>query len=373
MSKILYSAIDRRGNSTNGYIDAASNEAALEQLTAAGYSGIRLHDDASASFPRDWLEHANASDLEAAADLEIRARQSLGFADFIFGVFLANKWPTLAGLGFAAWGAMQASTLWIAVGAVCGLTMPLLSAWRYHAVKRFDEMLIAFAEGDWTKTRKLIASLRAHDPGDAWQFELEIRDAIANAENTPLQTTIAGLKDWIERLEGISPGLYALRVASVYAHYGEQDSVLELMREAHRKSPASPVMTLDLAQAEIRFGDAGRAERLVESLDRQTMPTNALPFLDWVQALIRQRNRETDAGGYYRRAMSGLLDLGAGATYLQSLAICVGDYALYCLDRGSMTAQVERMLATVWPVIRAHGEKSMVEKLLRARPELSVQ
>lgn len=371
MSKILYSAVDRRGRSTNGYIDAATNEAALKQLTDAGYSSIQFHDDASASFPRDWLSHANDKDLEASASFEIRARQTSGFGDFMLGVFQANRWSTLAGLGLAVWGSMQASILWITIGAVCGLTMPLVSAWNYRAVKRFDDMLIAFAEGDWKKTRKLIASLRAHDPGDAWQFELEIRDAIANAENTPLETTIAGLKGWIEKLEGISPGLYALRVASVYAHYGRHDCVLELMREAYRKSPRSPVMTLDLALAEIRFGEAGRAEQLVESMGTETMPTNAAPFLDWVLALIRQGRGEADAGGYFRRAIAGMIDLGAGATYLQSLAMCVADYAVYCLDSGSMSEQVDEMLVTVWPVIRAHGEESMVEKLSRARPALS--
>ena len=250
------------------------------------------------------------------------------------------------------------------------MTVPLVSAWSYRAVSRFDDMLIAFAEGDWCRTRKLIASLRAHDPGDAWQFELEIRDAIANAENTPLESTIAGLEGWIEKLEGISPGLYALRVASVYAHYGRHDCVLELMREAYRKSPRSPVMTLDLAQAEIRFGDAARAEQLVASLDTGTMPTNAAPFLDWVQALIRKGRGDADAGDDFRRAIAGMIDLGAGASYLQSLAVCVADYALYCMENGSMSDKVDEMLVTVWPAIRAHGEKTVVEKLSRARPEL---
>ena len=369
MKKILYSAVDNNGKSKNGFIEAESNAEALEILSSDGYSEIKFHDDGLLSLPRDDLESLSNAELETMANLEVRGRRNLGFGSFMLGVIVVNKFVILVGVGLVIWGILENSIYLTAFGTIAVLAMPVVSAWNYRVVSKYNSLLIAFAEGRWIEARKLIRSLRKHMKAPQMEFDLDIREACANSENVSLDATIIILEKWHSKLEETSPGYYESRVAFVYHHFGHYDRCVDLMRNAYFNSSLSPTLVTDLALVEARLGNLNKAKALVETINSETLPVIGFPFLEWIQGLIQKEDASTEANNHFLLAISGLLSLEGGPAIWPSLAVCIGDYAIFSSEKDSK-AQAEKLLSTVWDVLKAHGEKPLLEKLTRLYPSV---
>jgi hypothetical protein len=369
MKKITYSALDTNGQEKSGFVDAENNRQALEKLQAIGFSAIRFYDDGALSLPRDDLDGLTPAEIERTARLEMNNRRKPGYPGFILGVLRENLLLTLAGAGLLIWGIADRNPYLLITGAAAGLLMPILSTWNYRVVNDYNRLLAAFAEGRWDDTLTLVGRLRKHSVNTEMKFDLDLREAYARLKNHSFAETIENLEIWRARLEQDAPGMYESRVAAFYHFAGRYDESISLMRQANRKSSMSPTISLDLALFEARLGDSQKAKLLLEKVDPETLPVTGHAFVDWIRGLICHEEADNRASEYLLVAIAGLLKLGGGPAIWPSLALCVGDYALETTDKSSRP-RAQKLLETVWPVLRVHGEKSLRETLSQRYPEV---
>jgi hypothetical protein len=365
VAHLLYSAKDREGKPVQGFVDAASVAAGREQLRARGLADVVMHQDTTVATDPKALEGLGPKELRELARISIAAMQQPGLGPVLKQTARVNIWWLLLDVGFIVWGVLSASPWLIAGGAVLAVLPFALAAWQYRHGDRYNALLKAFAVGDWKQVERLVALLRpASRNVDQLPFDLDMRLAAIAARKGRLPEALASLEPWREKL-ALQPGLFEQRVAAI--HYAGEDRAgyVRLMAEAHAMAPQEPSRTVDLALAEARFGDAGRAAELLAAVDVSLLPPYAGGFIAWIDGLAKLRLQQP--GGLERLAegVASFLRLAPGQPAVwSSLAFCTCDHAK-ALSMAGRKDEARRELAEVWPILRAHGDRALL-RLLKA-------
>ena len=370
MKKILYTATDANGKEVSSFIDTNSNKEAIDLLSEKGFSNIRFQDDAVTAVSRTDLDNLSDSELKRIAKFETSIRTRPSFLTFILEVFRVNKLLVVGGLCLFLWGIFDSRKYLAIIGLVLSSSMPLLSIWNYRVVSSYDKLLRAYARGQIEVVSRQTELLRKHMKQPEMAFDLETRIAAVNARQGDIDEEIERLEEWRIPIDELSPGMNDSRISSVYHLGGEYQKYVDSMREAFFKSSQSPTLILDLALAESRLGEIEKAEMLLKQVKPEELPIHGMPFIDWVEGVIAYRKGNAGSEEKLSSAVTGLLEFSENPAVWPSLAVCIGDYARSITAEPSID-KAKILLYSVWEILRFHGEKDLINQLLRKYPSLN--
>tara|TARA_B100000745_G_scaffold66256_2_gene39044 strand:- start:6593 stop:7699 length:1107 start_codon:yes stop_codon:yes gene_type:complete len=366
VKKILYSAKDIDGKSLQGFIDAVSNKDALSRLHDKGMTEVVFYDDEVTALQRDDLNGLSNSELEDIAKFELSLREHPGFGHFMLEVFRMSRVFVIVGGSLMIWGMASGRGWMIALGAAIAMTIPCLSIWNYRHTRHYDQLLRAFARGDWDAVSQQASRLSPVMPSPDMKFDLVVKHATGLAAQGELESAVAEMTAWQHELEAPSPGIYEARLANVYFAAGDSERFLALLREAYEKSSHSPTMVLDLALAEARLGDVGKALVVFKQLSLDELPVYGKPFIDWTKGMIAFREHRSNAAELLLKAVMGFMEYANNPAIWPSWAVCVADYTML----SPASEKNKALLQPLWPYIRVHAEASTVNNLQEKYPSL---
>lgn len=359
---MLYSAKSADGKPQSGYVDAADANAAGERLAQKGFTDVVLHQLAPNVEDAQLLDAMDPHTLEQLARLQIDMMKQPTLLTMLAGTARSWKWWHLVCIAMLALGlATGRAWLWITSAVLFALPF-VYTAWSYRHSGRYTSLLRAFALGQWKEFESLVEKLgpmRARS--QQLDFDLDVRRACLLAKRGGLDEAVRKLEHWRAKLAD-QPGLFEMRVASVYPYGGDREGFVSHMGLAHAAAPSDPAKAMDYALANARWGDVVKAEALLRSVDTNLLPPFAAPFVSWVDGLIALRRQRPEALDTLARATEGFLGWSSNPAAWVSLAHCACDYAL-ALSFAGHKAEAEATLSRVLPILRHHVDKPLMQLL----------
>ncbi|HEY2928935.1 hypothetical protein [Piscinibacter sp.] len=362
MAKLLYSARTADGQSTSGFVQAASARDARDQLVRAGLTDVVLHQEPAIGMEESQLAGLSPAATRQLAQFRLRLMRNPGLATVLQEVARrCTLWLVVDGV-MLAWGLW--SDRWLLVGAaVALLAFPFLATvWGFRHADRYQQLLKAYSLGRWAQVEALIDKLgSARKRSLQLDFDLDVRRACIRARQGQLAEALGGLESWRSRLAE-QRGLYEGRVAAVCASAEDRPGFLRLMGEAHAASGGEPARALDCALAQARFGDVQQAEDMLASVDTALLPPHAKGFVLWTRGVLALRKGESESEPLLAQATAEFLARGDQPAVWTSLAFCACDHAI-ALHRLGRRDQARLTLNSVLPILRAHADKPLMEML----------
>jgi hypothetical protein len=136
------------------------------------------------------------------------------------------------------------------------------------------------------------------------------------------------------------------------------------MEEAAELGKQDPSRQVDVALANAKFGDARKAEDILDALDTRLLTPLALKFVALVNGVLCLRAGQPDkAASELKAATEGFLEaaLKFHAAWV-GLAISSGYYAV-ALARCGKRSEAQQAVAPVLPILLVHGEKPLLDML----------
>jgi len=301
----------------------------------------------------------DATALAELAQFQMRLRSAPGLKTVLTEVARRSiVWLAVDGL-------LLAYGLWSGRALVVGVALALLlypfarAAWLHRHADRYQDLVKAFALGDWPRVAALASKLRATGaevPNLA--FDLDVRLASIRARKGDLPGALRDLAPWREKLAA-SRGLFEARLASVHSAAGDRAGFVRLMGQGYEASGREPARSLDYALAHARYGDAAQAEALLAALDAALLPPQANGFLLWTRGLVALRRGGSDALDLLGQATAEFLQRAANPAVWTALAFCACDHAI-ALAQAGRKEEARRQLGQVWPIVSAHADKPLL-------------
>jgi len=363
MANVLYSGKDRRGKKVSGLIEAANNTEALRTLDAMGVTEVLLHTDVSTSPGIEVPAGEDERERRVRARRQIAIRRSPGFATFLANLarsmpvsFFIALVPLLLGLF------LHDSQL-LVIALVAEVAIVGAAYWSYRRLGSFVGFTKAYARGQWDTALRVAGKLRASSSPPVLLSHLSIMEACIAARRGSTADGLAVLERDQALLETMTPEVYASRTASVYLAGGDYAEAVSRHREASLTAPDSQVCRLDWAMAEACYGDADRAEQILDGVDEQATPRSAQPYLAFVRGVVAWRRHEPNAVNQLETAVSGARRTAQPASWTL-LAICTAYYALALYDAGERD-RGQRELRRVWDILKHHAHRPLLDALRR--------
>lgn len=364
---MLYSAKSPGGKPLSGYVEAADATEASERLAQKGLAEVVLHQIAPNADEAELLDAMDPHTLDQLAKLQIDMMKQPTLLTMLAGTARSWKWWNLVCIAMAAAG-IATGKAWLWIAAVVLLALPFaVTAWTYRHSGRYTRLLRAFALGQWKEFESLVEKLKPmRERSQQLDFDLDVRRACLRAKRGKLDEALHGLQHWQAKLAG-QPGLFEMRVASVYHYGGDRQGMVTQMGLAHAAAPSDPAKAIDCALAHARWGDVVKAEALLRAVDTNLLPPFAAPFVSWIDGLVALRRDRPEALDILARAMEGFLGWSGNPAAWVSLAHCAGDYAL-ALSFAGHKAEAEATLSRVLPILRHHVDKPLMQLLQKEIP-----
>ena len=360
--KILFSSVDGDGKPSSGFVEADSNSEALVKLRGMGHAEVQFFGDATMTPAGD--QELLAPFDERSARFQIRMRHRPDFAAVLMQSLHNNKLNLLVGIGLLLYGGYFGNPIVTFSGIGILLLVPLVTAWKHRATRRYDRLLANFALGKWAEVIADVDWLRRHEVGSEMAFDLDLREAVARFRLDGDSDAADALEAWREPFDAEMPGYFESRMASLQHGLGHPDNYLALMREAFFKSSMSPLIIADLALAEARLGDVDKARTLLKNMPVETLPVEGAAFLLWTSGLIAYRSGSSGAREF-AAALECFAGFGESPALWPAIAVCVGDWASHAADPEWMAHGIEEKLRAVWPVLEAQTEAETSARLSR--------
>lgn len=362
MPNILYSGRDAQGREVTGFVDADDNAGALKMLNAQSIADVLFHTEGSSGVEVPLPKNLSPEALRKHARHQIAIRRKPGFATFFNNVFGTNKSIFAIGLVLLVWGWLYRNIPMVVFSLAVEVAAVGYLYWCYRRVDRWHAFQKAYAHGQWDRALELAATMRTKETTKPLLAELVIREACIAARRGSVADGLALIERSRDALKDISPALYESRLSAVYAAGGDNKGVLARMRKAAELAPNSQIHRLDLASAEARLGDLGRAERTLAGVVENELPEFAKPYLEFVKGLIGRRRGNPDALGHLQAAYAAQVQRKAQPAIWLILAECTAHYALALYD-ARQREQAERLLKSVWDMVKVHGEPGLRSEL----------
>jgi tetratricopeptide (TPR) repeat protein len=359
MPKLLYSATGADGKPTEGIVDAATVQDARQRLEGQGLSGVVMY--SAPGYAIDEAEVAGLGDAElrqlAKLRLTVMARPGLVPA-LLELARVQLPWLAVAA-AVAVYGAYSDSPSWVWIGIAAGVLPFAVLLWNWRHVGRHNQMLKAFAVGQWAEVRrlcKLLMTRRANTP--VMNFEFVLRQAYCDVRERTLDKALARVQPWSERLAD-QPGLFEMRISVLYHAAGDWPNFIRMHEESLVPLPGDPSRTLDLALAHARHGDVDRAAELLAGLDKSLLPPWGAGFVHWAEGLVQLRRQQPQALATLGLAVTEFLKLAAQPMVWTALGFATQDHAL-ALKAAGRADEARQALAQVWPIVKAHAQPALL-------------
>lgn len=362
MPKLLYSATGADGKPTEGIVEAGSVQALRRQLEAQAMTEVVIYNAPGFAIDESELKGLGPKELRQLARLRLMVMRKPGFMPALLAMVQAS-WVWLAlGAALAAAGALGGSpaALWLGLGA-CLLPFALF-LWGWRHVGRHNDLLKAFALGEWAEVRRLAKQLsRRRANTVAMNLEFALHQAYADVRERSLAQGLARMEPWRARVAD-QPGLYEMRVAMLYHAAGDWPTFVRLHDEALQFAPGDPTRTVDLALAHARHGDAERAAALLSSVDRSLLPPWGAGFVHWIEGLLQLRRQHATAAATLGLAVGAFLKLADRPLLWTALAFATVDHAL-ALHAAGRGDEARHAVSQVWPIVKAHAQPALLRLL----------
>jgi hypothetical protein len=363
MAKLLYSARTADGKASQGFVEADSARQARDKLAASGLRDIVLHQEVGIASQGGALAAGlDPVALAQLAQFQLRLRAAPGLKTVMAEIARRGA-PWICGdLLLLAYGLWTGRMLPIVV-ALTLLAFPFVrAAWMHRHADRYQELLKAFALGQWERVTELATMLRsAAVKSQQLAFDLDVRLAAIRARRGDLAGAARELEPWRAKLAA-SLGLFEARLASVHSAAGDREGFVRLMGQSYEASRHEPARTLDYALAHARYGDTAQAESLLAQLDASLLPPQGKGFLLWTRGLVALRHGGGDAPDLLGQATAEFLQRSAMPAAWTALAYCTCDHAI-ALSQAGRKEDAKRQMAHVWPIVAANADKPLMRLL----------
>lgn len=361
MSRILYRAKSARGADVADYVEAASAVEARDKLAAAGMTDIVLLQSPDIAA----LSNAPLPGLTQKQQARLRAdlMEKPGLATALRGMIRINRVGLFVVFVLLVLGVWRQNLPLLAIAATLLLLPFGIFFWKRRHLDRYQRLMKAYARGQWDEVRKLAPLLRSATTSKLLSFDLDVRLACIEAREGRLASAVQGMQHWKNALAN-APGIYEARLASVHNAARDYAGYLDLMEQAAELGKQDPSRLIDVALAHVKFGNAARAQAILDGLDVTLLPPLAPKFIVFAYGLLRLRAGEPDdALPHLRTATEGFLEssLQSPAAWT-ALAICSGYHAV-TLARSGRPDAARQMIADVLPIINVHGEQPLLDML----------
>ena len=331
MTPYVVTATDPAGRRDTFAREAASLEHLRMQLEGQGYTDIEFVDDEMSARLR--MQRPDDARPLTQADYKLEAKWRHGTTPGQLWLLALRKslLPLLLMGGAATYGVASGSPWWT-IGAIA-----LLGYWLWlirnglARAERYNDMLRAYARGDWDRSRQLIAAMKNDATlagNEQLQTDLAFRSAALRglagdvagglADVAPLRTTPHGSK-----------GMFESRVASIHYLAGDMDGFLRSMEQALEASGRGQLQQLDLAFATARVGEPAKARELLVAVERRNLSALHQPIATATDGLIAQREGDdARAAELLTDGVNGLSAFGANPAVWPILGILLGHQAL---------------------------------------------
>jgi uncharacterized protein GlcG (DUF336 family) len=240
-----------------------------------------------------------------------------------------------------------------------------MSAWKFRHSRDYNAFLRAHALGDLDAMERLAIRLRGiSQTTPQIAMDLAFRLAAMRAKKEGLQKAIASVDAWQPKSAAEAP-LFECRLASLYAAVGDRQGFVDAMQRSYDVSSQDPSRAMDLALAQVRFGDASQAQTLLDSIDLTLLPSFGTGFVLWTQGLCQARQGLPSATQTLGRAVAAFLALSQQPAVWTALAFCTADHCI-ALALDGQREQARKELSNVWPIVKAHADAAFKEQLRAA-------
>lgn len=362
MPKLLYSATGADGKPTEGIAEASSVQALRHQLESQAMTEVVVYNAPGFAIDDAELKGLGPKQLQQLAQLRLLVMRKPGLGTALLAM-LRVSWPWLvASAAMLAWGLAGGGAAWSWAGVVSGLLPFALFLWNWRHVGHHNDMLKAFALGDWAQVRRL-AKLLSRRRGNtvAMNFEFALRQAYADVRERSLEQGLARMETWRARVAD-QPGLFEMRIAMLHHAAGDWASFVRLHEESLQHLPGDPTRTVDLALAHARHGSAERAAELLAGVERSLLPPWGGGFVLWVEGLVQLRRHEATAAGTLGKSVAAFLKLANQPLVWTAMAFATVDHAL-ALHASGRSDEARHAVSQVWPIVQAHAHPALLRML----------
>ncbi len=373
MGKVLYSAIDKYGNTKSGFINASSNKEAMQQLKQIGLKKIKFYSDALFSTSRDDLDNFKEKELEEIAKQEIKNQQGSTFKEYAFATLKSSVLPIIAGIGILYYGYSIQSPILMAFGVIFATAVVFFKLWNYSVIKAHDTLIRALTLGAWEDIPQMSENLRTMAkqrkkifPGNVNQdliVQADTIEASYYAHKKDLQKAIELLEVHREYLDKNQPSLYENKIAQLYYQARMFDKYLLKLKQCNIIAN-NDITRADLALAQARFGSVDEAQSLIDEIDESLIPAFASFQLHYIKGLIAYRKeRLEDAENALFQAYLQLLKYKNNPLMLEPMAIVTGTLAIVLYD--NKKSQETKMIFDneLIHILKVHGDKYLLDGL----------
>lgn len=359
MPKLLYSAKGADGQPTEGFVDADTVQAAREQLEAKGLREVVLYNAPGYAVDETEVAGLGERELRDLAKLRLAVMAKPGLPAALLEMVRHQKVWLGLGVIVALYGAHADKPVWVWTG-LGAVALPfIVMLWQWRHVGRHNQMLKAFALGQWAEVRrlcKLLLPRRANT--SSMSFDFVLRLAYCDVRERTLQKALARVQPWRAKLAD-QPGLFEMRIATLYHAAGDWPNFIAMHEASLVPLPGDPSRTLDLALAHARHGDVDRAAELFAAIDKSLLPPWGAGFIHWTEGLVQFRRKQTQASTTLGQAVAEFLKLSHQPAVWTALALATADHAIALKDAG-LAPEARQAMAQVWPIVKAHAHQAQL-------------
>ena len=364
MGKVSFTAINHKGERESGYIDAKSNNEAIDQLKEKGFSEIHLHADALIS-DRPDLEDLSEEMLKQMAAFEAESQKDPSFlkeflhllklykivffiasAMILYGIYNDNVW---------SWG-IGAFIIAFIVGSWLYGYKESMTFEKIHRLKAFGEKEEALALIEKTlQNPKTMPQMRMQLISYKAQF-LSCKGALEEA----LQL----IESYKEEMDALSPLMYATALSGTYYQAGKYDEMIKTMEGIHEQERQT-LTAFDHAFAHARFGDAKKAQEIIDNeVSPEEIADYAKGMYAWCQGLIHHRMGNMEqALSHYERMLHFYNEYKSNPLMWEMFALALGYYA-YALSDAGEEKKAQKLLQEGTVHILEHNADDILRKHL---------
>lgn len=296
------------------------------------------------------------------ASLRARLERPLTLREMLAARLRAARWWLLADAALVVFGLVRGSWVWVAAGLFAAL-VPLAGALlaarplaRHHRLQRL------YAQGDWMGVRGLAAELAgARSLPVGLEFDAALRMAGAIAREQSIEEALAHVEPWRART-ATQPGVFDARTAALHLVAGDTAGHVAALARAQAAAPGDARLTLDLALAQARFGDAAQARQLLATVTVAQVPEVSRATWLWATGLVQMRRADPAAEATLAQAVDAWLERIDEPDSWVALALCATDHAV-ALHQAGRDDQARQRVAQVWPVLEAHATVPLLRML----------
>jgi hypothetical protein len=370
VGKILFTGYLPNGVEESGYIDAKSNQEALEQLKAKGLKQIKLHTDAMTSALRTDLDGLSDREMRQMAELEAKWQKSMTFGSYLYALLKNNAVTILIGMVMFGYGYQVQGVWWMSFGVILATIGPFMGLWSYRISKEYENLLYAYTFGEWDKVRRYAANMRAAHKNNLQVItEVDSKEAIAYAVEGDIQRAKEILDQNRHYMQESMPGIYENRLASIYAIAGDYEKYLFWMKEGYKKS-GQDLAKLDYVMAEARFGDLSQAEKLLSQIDTDSLSAPIQPFYHFLEGLVSYRKGDIESAyELFQAAYKMLLEYRENPAVWVPFASVTAMLAITAYDVGEKQKAEAILSDAVISVVKIYGDPQLLNALKERFPD----